>query len=150
MAYLTENMAQVLIVIGLVLMIVEVAVIGFATFVLFFVGIASVLTGVLMLANIVPETWSVAAAVTGALTLLTAAILWAPLKKLQTQQDDRQVTQDFNDHEFILEADIDHRGLIQYSYSGIDWRLKSENALPAGTRVHVIRSEVGVLWVAEK
>ena len=150
MSYLTENMAQVLIVIGLVLMIIEVAIIGFATFVLFFVGIAAVLTGLLMLVNIVPETWSIAAAVTAVLTLLTAAILWGPLKKLQTQQDDRSVNHDFNHHEFTLTEDIDHRGLSEYSYSGIVWRLKSEQPLAAGTQVHIVRSEVGVLWVAAK
>ena len=150
MSYLTEHMAQVLIVIGLVLMIIEVAIIGFATFVLFFVGIASVATGMLMMLNIVPETWAVAAAVTGVLTLLIAAVLWAPLKKLQTQQDDRRVNHDFNDHEFILDNDVDHQGLTEYAYSGIVWRLKSESPISAGTRVHIVRSEVGVLWVTEK
>ena len=47
----------------------------------------------------------------------------------------------------MLEADVDARGLSGHRYSGVDWKLKSQEAIPAGTLVQVERADVGVLWV---
>ena len=45
MDWVTANMAESLIIVGLLLLAIEIAVLGFSTFVLFFVGLAAVLTG---------------------------------------------------------------------------------------------------------
>jgi membrane-bound ClpP family serine protease len=50
MDFFTNNLAQSLFVVGLILLVVEVTVLGFSTFVLFFVGLAAMVTGALCLA----------------------------------------------------------------------------------------------------
>ena len=52
-----------------------------------------------------------------------------------------------NDVEFELDADVSINGGTQYRYSGIEWKVKSKTPLSAGTRVRVVRKEVGVFWV---
>ena len=147
MNYFLTHLAETMIVLGLLLLIIEIVVIGFATFVLFFLGLAMMISGGLMLANILPESgisalWSV-----GLLTGASAALLWIPLKRLQSQEDNHRVTQDFANQRFVLRSDVDAQGLATHSYSGIQWKLKSEQPIAAGTEVRVTRIEVGVLWV---
>ncbi|MFT5811071.1 MAG: hypothetical protein ACI9KM_001835, partial [Rubritalea sp.] len=48
MDWLSNNLAQSLIIAGLALLVIEVVVLGFSTFVLFFVGLAAVITGGLL------------------------------------------------------------------------------------------------------
>ena len=49
MEYIFSHLAQTLIVVGLILLAIEVLVLGFSTFVLFFIGIGTIITGILML-----------------------------------------------------------------------------------------------------
>ena len=148
MSYFETNMAETLLVLGLLLLIIEIVIIGFATFVLFFLGIALVISGGLMMLNVLPETWITAIWSSGLLTAALAGVLWQPLKKLQSQTDDKTVKQDFANQSFITQSDVDINGLARHQYSGIEWRLKSEQPIAAGTKVTVVKSEVGVLWVA--
>lgn len=147
MDFLLQNLAESLMVLGVLALIVEVAILGFATFVLFFFGLALILTGGLMMLELLPYTASAAFWSSALLTGLLTLLLWKPLKKAQSQTDDKQVTSDFADHSFTLESDVDDRGLSRYQYSGIQWKLKSEQPLTEGTRVRISRMEVGVLWI---
>ena len=147
MNLIVEHLPEALLVIGILALIIEVAILGFASFVLFFLGISLVISGVLMLAGVLPKTVTAALWSNVILTGLSAAVLWKPLNRLQQENKPQAVKSDFSDRQFVLEEDVDARGLSQHSYSGVMWKLKSKETIPAGTLVQVERADVGVLWV---
>lgn len=147
MDFLLQNLAESLMVLGILALIVEVAVLGFSTFVLFFFGLSLLITGGLMTLDVLSANASTAFWSNAILTALLSLSLWQPLKKMQSQTDDKQVKHDFADHSFVLDSDVDSKGESLYQYSGINWKLKSEQPIEKGTLVRIARMEVGVLWV---
>lgn len=147
MSYLLSHLPQTLLVAGILALIVEVAILGFASLVLFFLGLSLVVSGLLMLVGLLPETPTSALWSNAALTCGFALALWRPLKRLQNEQQITPVNSDFARDAFVLEQDVDLSGNSSHRYSGIDWKLKSQQPLAAGTTVKVIRVDVGVLWV---
>ncbi|ASP38498.1 activity regulator of membrane protease YbbK [Bacterioplanes sanyensis] len=145
--WLAQYLPQALIVLGLVALIVEVAMLGFATFILFFAGISLMVTGFLMQMGVLPADTTTALWSNTLLTGLLSVVLWKPLRRMQDRTDDKRVTHDFAEQSFVLEQDVDLRGEAVHRYSGIEWRLKSQQPVAAGTAVKVVRTEVGVLWV---
>lgn len=140
---------QLMITAGLLLLIVEVVVLGFATFILLFLGLALVLTGVMAWMGVIPVSWPMLMLTSGVFTAVLAAVLWRPLLRLQGDTDDKCTKSDFEGYRFVLEADIDGRGQYKHRYSGIEWTLKSERPLIAGCHVEVVKAEVGILWIKE-
>lgn len=138
---------QLLITSGIALLAIEVLVLGFATFILFFLGISLMLTGLLVWLGLLPDTWSVLMISNAVLTAFLAVFLWKPLRKLQNKTDNKKVRSDFDGHRFFTPAAVDGRGLTTYMYSGIKWQLKSEELIAAGIEVEILRAEVGTLWV---
>lgn len=138
---------NVLIMLGLVAIAIDVAILGFASFVLTILGSAILLTGLLMLVGLVPETTASTLWSAGILTALLTLLLWKPLRNLQNKTQGKAVEQDFADKQFVLPADVDAQGFIEHQYSGVRWKLKSQQPLTAGTLVRIERIEVGVLWV---
>ncbi len=147
MDFLLQNLAESLMVLGILALIIEVAVLGFSTFVLFFFGLSLLITGGLMTLDVLSANASTAFWSNAILTALLSLSLWQPLKKMQSQTDDKQVKHDFADHSFVLESDVDSKGESLYQYSGINWKLKSEQPIEKGTLVRITHMEVGVLWV---
>lgn len=143
MDWLINNLAQSLIIFGLALLVVEVVVLGFSTFVLFFVGLAAVITGGLLYLGILPDSMLSALTSTGVLTGLLAIFLWRPLKTMQNKVDTKKATSDLVGHSFVLKEAVSMSNNPVYRYSGIDWQLSSENELAAGTVVEVIDVAVG-------
>ena len=146
MSQILEHLPETLLIMGILALIIEVAILGFASFVLFF-GISLVISGLLMMIGLLPETLTTALWSNVLFTGLSAAALWKPLNQLQQDKQPQAVKSDFSDRQFVLEEDVDMRGLSQHSYSGIQWKLKSKEPIPAGTTVQVERADVGVLWV---
>ena len=142
-----QHLPQGLRVLGLLALIVEVVVLGFATFILLFIGISLLITGFLMQMSILPVDLVTALWSNALLTSILAAVLWKPFKRLQNKTDDRQVKNDFAEQTFVVEHDIDASGQATHRYSGVEWKLKSLQPIAAGTLVKVVSSEVGVLWV---
>ena len=89
MSYLLSHLPQSLLVAGILALIIEVAILGFASIVLFFLGLSLVLSGLLMLIGILPETLTAALWSNALITCGLALALWKPLKRLQ---DERQPT----------------------------------------------------------
>jgi membrane protein implicated in regulation of membrane protease activity len=147
MSALVDNLPQGLLILGILALIIEVLVLGFATFVLFYLGLSLVLSGGLMLLGVLPDTLSAALWSNVLLTGLSAAILWKPMHRMQEDKQPQTLKTDFADRQFVLEDDVDSRGLSGHRYSGVDWKLKSQEPIPAGTLVQVERADVGVLWV---
>ncbi|MBR8841824.1 NfeD family protein [Pseudoalteromonas sp. JC3] len=147
MAFLLEHLAQNLVVLGIACLIVEVAVLGFATFVLFFLGLSLVISGGLMYAGMLDQTWLTALWFNALVTTLLAVFLWKPLRRMQDVTDNKEVTSDFAELSFTLEKDLNPDSRIFHTYSGIAWQLKSKQPITAGTPVKVVKKEVGAFWV---
>jgi len=154
MNWFANNLVETILIVGVVLLIVEIAVLGFSTFFLFFAGLAAIVTAVLMWMGIIPETFLYALIVISALTLVFTAVLWKPMARLQTSVDDTRPSSDLVGHTFVLPADIiatspQHEKPL-YQFSGIQWRLESQTDTVKGSVVEVSQADVGVLWVKAK
>ncbi|MEL0640691.1 NfeD family protein [Pseudoalteromonas aliena] len=150
MDFITQNLPQTLMVIGIVALIIEVAVLGLSTFILLFFGLSLFLTGLLMSFGILPDSLTTALWSNTVVTAGLAVALWKPLKKMQNRVDKKQVNSDFAELTFVLTSDVTEQGLTTHQYSGISWKLKSEQQISAGTEVLVTKKEVGVMWVTPK
>ncbi len=147
MHYIFSHLAQTLIVLGLILLAIEVLVLGFSTFVLFFIGIATIASGILMAVGIIPETLLSALLATAVITTLLALFSWKPMKRMQNRVELNPVNNDMIGHRFILPEALNTGQTIIHRYSGINWQVKAKEPLPAGTEVKIISMEVGVLTV---
>ncbi|MGY5451341.1 NfeD family protein [Agarivorans sp. MS3-6] len=143
----TNYIPQTLVTLGIILLTIEVVLIGFATFILFFVGLSLVLTGSLVWLEILPDSWNAILLANAIATSVIAAVLWKPMRKLQNHSDTKKVTSDFDGHRFFCKQDIDKRGQTSYKHSGISWVLKSDMPIAADTEVEVVKVEVGTFWV---
>jgi membrane protein implicated in regulation of membrane protease activity len=150
MDWVSNNLAESLIIVGLALLVVEVVVLGFSTFVLFFVGLAAVITGGLMRIGFLPDSMLAALSSIGVLTALLAIFLWRPLKSMQNNVERKKVTSDLVGHSFILNDAVSMSSNPVYRYSGIDWQLSSEKVLSAGTLVEVTGVAVGKFIIQAK
>jgi membrane protein implicated in regulation of membrane protease activity len=147
MESLEQYIPQLMITAGIIILAIEVAVLGFATFILFFLGLSLVITGAACWLGIMPATWPVILLSNAILSTVLAAVLWRPLLRMQSKTDDKRVKSDFDGHRFVISDAVDKSGSVRYSFSGIQWKLKSEAEIAAGSEVEVVKAEVGVLWV---
>ncbi|MGS2721166.1 NfeD family protein [Paraglaciecola aestuariivivens] len=144
MDWIVNNLAETLLVVGLLLLVVEIVVLGFSTFVLFFVGCAAVLTSALLYLTWLPNTLVAACLSTAIITAILAIFFWKPLKNMQSKVDDKSAKGDLVGHQFILTEEVSPSSQPIYRYSGIDWKLQSDQTIAAGSKVEVIQAEVGV------
>ncbi|WP_017444159.1 NfeD family protein [Gayadomonas joobiniege] len=144
---LSNYSAEALIALGIILLAIEVGILGFATFILFFIGLALIINGILIWLTIVPDQLSWILLTTALLSAVLALVLWKPLQRLQNTTEQKNVHSDFVGITFFTQHPIDRQGLSTHSYSGIQWKLKSEQPIAAGSEVTVVRAEVGTFWV---
>ena len=150
MNWINDNLFESLIIAGLALLVLEVVVLGFSTFVLFFVGLAALVAGGLIALGVVPDSMLSALSSVGVLTALLAMLLWRPLKSMQGKVEGKKVTSDLVGHSFILNEAVSMTKNPAYRYSGIEWNLSSEQELSAGTLVEVTGVAVGKFIVQAK
>ena len=149
MSFFTEYLSESLIALGIALLVIEVAILGFATFVLLFMGLSLVLTGVLMMVGVLDATYLTALWSNAIVTAILAGLLWKPLKQSQNKITGDKTITNTMEHEFVLEADADSQSQGTHKYSGIQWKVKSQQPINQGTLVKVVKADVGVLWVEE-
>lgn len=142
-----NNLVESLLILGIVLLVIEIAVLGFSTFVIFFVGLAAILTSGLLYLGVIPDSLLSALLSTAVITAIGAAILWKPLKNSQNQVDKSKAKGDLVGHRFTLVENVAPQLNPIYRYSGVDWKLISTQPLQAGTQVEVTEAEVGVFHV---
>lgn len=147
MELLQQNLPQTLMVAGIAALIIEVAVLGFATFILLFFGASLLITGFAMSLDLLPATATAALWSNTVLTAVLALALWKPLQRMQNKVQKDSIRSDFARQPFMLKEDVDGAGKTEYAYSGIRWKLKSFEPIAKGTMVEVIKVDVGVLWV---
>jgi len=148
MEYFLAHLAQSFIVLGLILLAIEVLVLGFSTFVLFFIGIGAIATGALMALGIIPETFLNSLLVTAVISTVVALISWKPMKNMQNKVGSKHVSNDMIGYQFILTEDLMIGQRVTHRYSGINWQVKANERLTAGTEVKIIALEVGLLTVS--
>ena len=147
MDFFTNNLAESVFIVGLILLIIEVAVLGFSTFVLFFVGLAAMLTGALLYVSIIPDSVLSAMFSMGILTVALAILLWRPLLRMQSQVSSKKAQGDLVGHRFILQEAVTPTKKVMYQYSGVTWELICSSPMDAGTKVEVIEAEVGAFHI---
>ena len=141
--WLSDNLGIGLFSLGLLLLAIEILVLGFSTFVLFFVGGAALLTGLLIQIGLIGDTALNASLFVSFFTALLALFLWKPLKNMQQDVDRKKPSSDLIGHSFVLASDISPAQPGVYQYSGIKWRLVSAQPITSGSKVQVIAVEVG-------
>lgn len=150
MEWFTEHPSQSLLTLGIVLLIIEVVVMGFSTFILTFVGLSLIVTGGAVYLSILPSDIMTIVIANAVLSSLFALLLWKPLKQFQNKEDTNVVKNDLIGLTFVLESDIDVAVAATHRLSGVDWAVKSADPIASGTAVIVEKAEVGVLWVTKQ
>ena len=154
MTWLASNILETLLIIGVTLLIIEVAVLGFSTFFLFFAGLAAVTTAFVMWTGLISETWLNAMFSSTVFTLLYALLLWKRLSAMQNEVDDTRAKTDLVGHTFVLNDDVivdtPQDDKPTYQFSGIEWRLTALQDLVKGTVVEIVQADVGVLLIKAK
>jgi len=147
MELLTQNMAQSLLVAGLLVLVVEVFVLGFSTFFLFFLGLGLVGTGLIFFTGLVADTGTNAIIIVAIISSVSTVVLWQPLKKMQNKVDHKPVKGDMIGYRFELQQALAEKTSIDHQYSGINWKVSSDQALAAGDEVEVTEIGVGKMKV---
>jgi membrane protein implicated in regulation of membrane protease activity len=145
--FLHLPLSQWLFILGIGLLVIEIAFLGFATFVLFFVGLAMLVTGALMALGVLPEGINIAVIAVSLLSIAAAIVLWKPLKNIQSPTEEENIEVGFVGHRFQLDANIAPDQPGSYAYSGIVWVVVSDRAIAKATSVKVVQADVGQLTV---
>ena len=141
------SIPQVLLMVGILLLVAEIIFFGFATFVLFFVGIAMLIVGAAMTIGLLPTDMMTAIFSVSILAIVSAAVLWKYLKRLQSTKWNKKIEVGLVGYEFKLDVDITPDKSVKHFYSGIEWDVISQDKIKKNTLLRVIQVEVGKLTV---
>lgn len=150
--YIVSHQAEFWLVAGFALLAAEVLT-GFTVGVFLFAGLGALVTGGLMVAGLIPETWVAGISTTGIATGAVTALLWKQLKRLQGDRPlEKDNSSDLVGHTFVVESDITRTKPGTTQYSGIRWKVEiDKNAdvdiIEAGKNVTVTSVDVGVFKV---
>jgi len=150
---LMTNQAAAWIGVGFILLAIEALAFGFSSGVLLFGSLGAIVTGALIWLGLIPNTFIIAVACFAISTAAVTALLWLPLKKLQSGAElgnDR--SSDIIGHTFNLTSEVTRENPGEQKYSGIKWRVEpaenvSVQTLSAGSQVRVAAVSVGVFFV---
>jgi len=143
----SQNMAESLLILGLGLLVLEVLVLGFSTFFLFFLGLGCIATGLVFFLELMEPNLTNTLICIVVVTGISSLLLWPSLKRMQDKVDTKAVTNDFIGHRFRLEEDLSITAVIHHQYSGISWKVSCDSSLEKGTEVEVIEVGVGKMKV---
>lgn len=150
---INNNLSGFWFTLGFVLLAIEILAFAFGTGVLLFGGIGALITGALMATGVVPATWLAGVACFSIASVVTALLLWWPLKKLQSGAElGQDRSSDLIGHTFYLDTDLTPRQPSQTRYSGVDWKVlladaSEEDFLGSGTKVTVTAVNAGIFQV---
>ncbi|MFT5708573.1 MAG: hypothetical protein ACI9ES_002876, partial [Oceanospirillaceae bacterium] len=132
---------------GLVVLVIEILVLGFSTFFLFFLGIGLISTGLIFFAGAVEQTAIAALVSVSLISSVAAIVLWRPLKKMQNSVEKKQIKSDLIGYRFRLEEALAEKTVIVHKYSGISWKISSDQPIALGEEVEVFEVSVGKMKV---
>ncbi len=151
--YIQSHQSGFWIAVGFALLASEVLVFGFTTIIFLFAGIGAVITGLLMSAGVLNETWIAGVSCFGISTGIVSVLLWKPMSKLQDGNVPTQnQSSDLIGYEFVLQEDISLMSTGSHRYSGVDWKIELDStadvdSLSAGQRVKVASVDAGIFRV---
>ncbi len=153
MQLLMENQAAFWLALGFLLLVIEALAFGFSSGLLLFGSLGAIVTGVLIGFSLIPDNFIAAVACFAISTAGITAVLWGPLKRMQSGAElgnDR--SSDIIGHSFTLATDVSQIAPGEQKYSGIHWRVEPDTKLAgttisAGTRVEVTAVSVGLFCV---
>jgi len=151
--YIQAHQSGFWIALGFLLLATEVLVFGFTTIVFLFAGIGAVVTGLLMMAGVLDQTWISGVACFGISTGIISVLLFKPLRKMQDSPAPVQKqSSDLVGYSFVLMQDISSTQTGTHRYSGIDWKVEIDSSagadeIKAGQRVEVVSLDAGVFRV---
>ncbi|MFK7853812.1 MAG: NfeD family protein [Granulosicoccus sp.] len=147
------NQAALWLAAGFILLAIEAIAFGFASGLLLFGSIGAIVTGLLLWLGLVPDNFVAAVACFAVATAATTAILWQPLKRMQSGAElGQDRSSDLIGHSFVVSSDVSISNPGTEKYSGINWRVEPSRDMPGakintGTRVNVTAVSVGVFFV---
>ncbi len=153
MEYINNNFPGFWIALGFALLAAEVLVFGFSTIILLFAGIGAIVTGLLMTAGLLAETWTAGLSCFGIATGISSALLWIPMKKLQNGSVSKSgLSSDFIGIDFILNEDVSVTKPGKHPYSGVEWKVEIDkdsehDSFMKGDRVEVTSVDAGIFRV---
>lgn len=150
MDWFTDNPGQALITLGILLLIIEIVVMGFSTFLLTFFGLSAIVSGIAVYWGILANDLLTIVISNTLLAALFAAVLWKPLKNLQNNKTATATKSDLEGLEFTLNSPVSKNQTSHHRLSGVEWVIKSSSPIEAGEQVIVEKAEVGTLWVKAK
>ena len=121
MEWLIASLSGILLFLGITLLAIEMLVFAFSSFIFFFVGLACLVTGLLIILGLLPPSLTVAFFAVAILSGLLALLFWKPLKDMQNHVDQTPASGDLVGHTFTLTGDVAPGQTINYRYSGIEW-----------------------------
>ena len=151
--YFQENQHAFWFAVGFVLLAIEIGVLGLASGIVLFSGIGALVTGVILWAGWLPDTWLAGIASFGISSFVSAVILWKPLLRMQNYRTPaKDNSSDLIGREFRLQQTVTANRHGATQYSGIEWRVEIDGgagveSIEAGTRVVVASVDAGVFRV---
>ncbi|MDH3343171.1 MAG: NfeD family protein [Gammaproteobacteria bacterium] len=151
--YIQTHQSGFWIALGFILLASEVLIFGFSTIIFLFAGIGALVTGLLMSAGVLPETWISGVSCFGISTGVASVLLWKPLSKLQNDNVPKQSqSSDLIGYEFVLQEDISLMSTGTHRYSGVNWKVELDESagvdnISAGQRVAVASLDAGIFRV---
>jgi len=153
---INQNQPQFWLLCGFALLALEAAAFGFTSGVFLFTGIGALLTGTLLLVGLLPMGWTAGVIAFALLSGISAALLWQPLKRMQSKTPgERNTSSDFVGHTFELTDEITRTKPGSTNYSGIEWQVRIDEhetevqSIAKGSRVIVTSIDVGCFHVKE-
>jgi len=150
-AYLHAHQVEFWFALGAVALIIEITILGAGSFVLLFMGIGALATGLLMALGLLPELWVAGAGAFGGLSCLFGVVLWRPLRRFSEGGVPRAgQSSDFLGIRFLLKEDLKAGEAVSLRYSGVTWSLVGSGltgaeVIPAGSEVEVVGVEPGTV-----
>ena len=154
LTYLHANQLEFWFAVGALALIIEITLLGAGSFVLLFMGLGAMATGLLMALGLLPEQWVFGAGAFGALSCVLGIALWRPLRRFsEGRKPEPGQSSDFLGLRFTLEEPLGAGASVALRYSGVTWALvcsslAPDEAIPAGREVEVVGLEPGKFFVA--
>jgi inner membrane protein len=138
---------------GFLMLAAEVLLFGFTTIILLFAGLGAIVTGLLMMAGLLPETWIAGTACFGISSGVASLLLWKSLRNLQDNATPQQKqSSDLIGYEFTLMQDVSALEPGKHRFSGVDWKVELDHTadvdkINTGQRVAVTSVDAGIFRV---
>ena len=134
--YFSDNHASLLFLLAGIAFVVELAVMGLSGFVLFF-ALGCFITGLFSYAGILTS-WEGEAFGVGALSCISALILWKPLRRFQSKAVPVDTSSDLIGREVNCKKEVNLSGGM-VRHSGVNWQARLD---PLGDRIVISHGEL--------